>query len=110
MTQTNRLVYDAGTVSPSSRWHKSCIKGLHEQRRSYYGKKSWSIRGWRYSQCAKLVFEGSRYELKGGREQYRGTFRLDTTKSPKVMDTTFTELDGKDKGKALGIYKWRATA
>jgi uncharacterized protein (TIGR03067 family) len=54
---------------------------------------------------AELIFEGNHYALKGGTEQFRGTFRLDATRTPRAIDATFTEPDGKEKGKAVGIYK-----
>jgi uncharacterized protein (TIGR03067 family) len=54
---------------------------------------------------ASLIFEGNRYALKGGQEEFRGTFTLDPAMKPKAIDTTFVEEDGKERGKALGIYK-----
>jgi uncharacterized protein (TIGR03067 family) len=54
---------------------------------------------------ARLTFEGDRYSLKGGEEGYRGTFKLDSGQSPRQITTTFLADDGKEKGKALGIYE-----
>ena len=54
---------------------------------------------------ARLTFDGDRYSLKGGDEDFRGTFKLDASKNPKQIDTTFVGEDNKEKGKARGIYE-----
>ena len=52
-----------------------------------------------------FVVKGDRYTLKGGQDTFRGTLKLDPTKKPKALDATFVDDDGKDKGKAQGIYE-----
>lgn len=52
----------------------------------------------------RLMFEGESFIIKRQDDVVaRGTFRIDSTKSPKAIDMTITE--GKDSGKtALGIF------
>ena len=52
-----------------------------------------------------FVVKGDRYTLKGGADTFRGMLRLDPSKKPKALDATFVDDDGKDKGKAQGIYE-----
>lgn len=54
---------------------------------------------------ATLTFTKDQYELKGGREEFRGRFKLHATQEPRGIDSTFVEADGKEKGVAVGIYK-----
>ena len=54
---------------------------------------------------ATLIFEGDHYGLKGGKEEYRGSFKLNQRANPKQIDTTFVDVDDREKGRAQGIYK-----
>jgi uncharacterized protein (TIGR03067 family) len=53
----------------------------------------------------QLIFEGTHFALEGGKEEYRGTFRLHPKRSPPWIDTVFHDVDKKEKGRALGIYR-----
>jgi uncharacterized protein (TIGR03067 family) len=53
---------------------------------------------------ARLVIEGDRHTVKVGRNTYKGTHKLNMSKSPKTIDISDTE--GPFKGKTvLGIYE-----
>jgi len=53
---------------------------------------------------ATLTIEGNKHTVKVGKQTYKGTHKLDTTKSPKTIDITDTE--GPFKGKTVkGIYE-----
>jgi len=54
---------------------------------------------------AQLIFKGDHYEMKGGEEEFRGTFKLDESKTPRHIDTTYVDTENKEKGRALGIYE-----
>jgi uncharacterized protein (TIGR03067 family) len=54
---------------------------------------------------ARLTFDGNRYTLRGGEEDFRGTFKLDPEKKPKHIDTVFLAEDEKERGRAQGIYE-----
>lgn len=51
-----------------------------------------------------FTVKGDRYTLKGGDDNYQGVLKLDPSKKPKALDASFVDADGKDKGKAQGIY------
>jgi uncharacterized protein (TIGR03067 family) len=56
---------------------------------------------------ARLVIKGNRFTMTMGDVSYKGTYKVDVSKSPKQIDVTFTE--GPEKGKAaLGIYELTA--
>src|SRR6476659_5597925 len=52
----------------------------------------------------QYVVKGERYVLKGG-DSYQGALKLDSSKKPHVIEATFVDDQGKDKGKAHGIYE-----
>src|SRR5262245_20247721 len=53
---------------------------------------------------ARLVCDGDRFTMTSGGVTFKGTFKLDVSKTPKQFDAVFT--DGPEKGKtALAIYK-----
>jgi uncharacterized protein (TIGR03067 family) len=54
---------------------------------------------------ARLIFESDRYALRGGEESFRGSFRIEPGKKPGQIDTTFVNEDGKETGRARGIYE-----
>lgn len=56
-------------------------------------------------QGARLIFEGNNYSIQGGRQNFRGTFRLDPDRTPKALDGSYHELGGGDSGDARGIYE-----
>lgn len=49
--------------------------------------------------------KGNKYILKGGEDTYQGALTLDQTGRPKLIDATFVDAEGKEKGKAVGIYE-----
>jgi uncharacterized protein (TIGR03067 family) len=51
-----------------------------------------------------MVFEGDVFRMKGAGEEYDGTFKLDTTKTPRRIDTVVTGVKGKGK-RTQGIYE-----
>lgn len=53
---------------------------------------------------ARLVCDGENFTMMSGGETYKGTFKLDISKTPRQFDAVFT--DGPEKGKtARAIYK-----
>jgi penicillin amidase len=55
-------------------------------------------------QGSKIVIQGERFTTVSMGATYKGTFKIDATKSPKTLDLRFTE--GPEKGNtALGIYE-----
>src|SRR5262245_57968088 len=44
-----------------------------------------------------MVFEGDQFRMKGGDQEYDGTYKLDSTKTPKRIDTVVTGGTGKGK-------------
>ncbi len=53
---------------------------------------------------ARLTFEGDKHTVKEGDTTYKGTQKLDATRSPKTIDITDTE--GPYKGKTImGVYE-----
>jgi len=53
----------------------------------------------------EFVVKGSQYTMKTGKDTYRGGLKLDAGKTPKQIDATFIDDQGKEQGKALGIYE-----
>jgi len=53
----------------------------------------------------KFTVKGDHYTLKGGGDDYRGTLSADASTSPKQLDATFVDDQGKEKGRAQGIYE-----
>ena len=53
--------------------------------------------------ASQFVVKGDQYVLKG-KETYRGALKLDPSKQPKAINATFVDDQGKEKGKAAGIY------
>lgn len=52
----------------------------------------------------QMVLDGPKFTVTGGGTTYKGTFKVDVTKSPKQIDITFTA--GPEAGKTLyGIYE-----
>jgi uncharacterized protein (TIGR03067 family) len=52
-----------------------------------------------------FVVKGNQYTLKGGEETYRGTLKLDPSQKPNALTASFHDDEGKEKGKAEGIYE-----
>jgi uncharacterized protein (TIGR03067 family) len=53
---------------------------------------------------SSFTVKDAQYTLKG-KESYRGTLTLDPARKPKAIDATFVDDQGKEKGKAVGIYE-----
>jgi len=53
----------------------------------------------------ELLIKGSQYTMKTGKDTYRGSLKLDPGQKPKQIDATFIDDQGKEQGKALGIYE-----
>jgi uncharacterized protein (TIGR03067 family) len=53
---------------------------------------------------SRLILKGSNFTVKEAGGTFKGTYKVDVTKTPKQIDVTFT--DGEEKGKTmLGIYE-----
>jgi uncharacterized protein (TIGR03067 family) len=53
---------------------------------------------------ARLIVETNKYTYKG-EENYQGTFTLDSSATPRVVNATFVDKFGKEQGVAVGIYR-----